>query len=74
MKSVVTETENIIGTTATANITVAAGTDLEREIETKAAVENIEVAKVAVGSIVVTKAVAEKVDTNYGSTPHLKIL
>jgi len=70
--SVVTEIKNIIGTTATANITVAAGTDLEREIETeamavtievtKAMVENIEVATAAVENIMVTKAAAGTIE------------
>ena len=48
MTSVVTETGNISGTTATANITVAAGTDLEREIDTEAVAVNTEVTHAAV--------------------------
>jgi hypothetical protein len=67
MKSAVTETKNIAGTTATENITMAVGTDLEREIETKAVVGNIAVTKVAVVNIVVVKVMMEKVDTNKGS-------
>ena len=61
-KSVVTEIKNFIGTTATANITMVAGTDLEREIETKAVVETIEVTKAVVENIMVAKAAAGTIE------------
>ena len=79
MKSAVSETENIVSTTATANITMAAGTDLERSQETNIAVANIAVANIAVtnivvasiavANIVVANIVVAKVDTKNGSTP-----
>jgi hypothetical protein len=63
MKSAVTETGNIVGTTTTANITMAAGTDLERWQETNIAVENIAVTNIAVTNIVVAIIAVAKVGT-----------
>ena len=62
MTSVVTETGNIIGTTATANITVAAGTDLEREIDTEAVVGTIEVKRPMVETIETAIAAVETIE------------